>query len=283
MEGYDPSPNGGNDLFVARLHLSSSDPAKLTYSTYLGGADDDYGFGVATDTGGNAFVTGIRGLGAAPELSDAMVSKLKMSSPPAAPAVSIAASGANALLTWGAVPSTANYQVFRSGTPYFLPGSWSSQLPLSEPTVPSYSDTGALTPVNAYTRSSPAARDCRGERGRLRRQAKGEQPTDPRTGAVHRIGGRRRECEPELDLERRRHGCPVPALPQQRTVLQARRLEQPGLPIFDQLGTSYPDDNVLTQVGAYFYVVKPVNSDPAAGPNSNEVGKFTFQLAAGTN
>jgi len=35
-------------------------------------------------------------------------------------------------------------------TPYFKPGDWSSSLPLSEPGGASYSDTGALTPVNAY-------------------------------------------------------------------------------------------------------------------------------------
>ena len=46
------------DVFVARMHLASGAPNKVTYATYLGGANDDFGLGVATDTGGHAFVTG---------------------------------------------------------------------------------------------------------------------------------------------------------------------------------------------------------------------------------
>jgi hypothetical protein len=177
---HQPTASGGNDLFVMRLHLLSSDPGKLTYSTYLGGAFDDYGFDVATDTGSNAFITGISGLGITVEQTDALLAKLKMSNPPDAPVVTIAASGADADLTWDAVAGATKYQVFASSVPYTLPGG--STAPLGEPTA-----------------------------------------------------------------------------------------------------NSFPDGGALSQAGAHFYVVKAVNSLPAASLNSNAVGAFTFALVPGGN
>lgn len=46
---------GNQDAFVAKLNLTGS---TLTYSTYLGGGQDDLGFGIAVDGSGNAYVTG---------------------------------------------------------------------------------------------------------------------------------------------------------------------------------------------------------------------------------
>jgi len=46
---------GPSDVFVTKLNPSGSG---LVYSTYLGGSDYDYGYGIAVDTGGNAYVTG---------------------------------------------------------------------------------------------------------------------------------------------------------------------------------------------------------------------------------
>ncbi len=40
---YDTSHNGGMDVFVARMHLASTSPNKVTYATYLGGANDELG------------------------------------------------------------------------------------------------------------------------------------------------------------------------------------------------------------------------------------------------
>ncbi|UCD64614.1 MAG: SBBP repeat-containing protein [Candidatus Zixiibacteriota bacterium] len=45
----------GTDLFVAKL---SSSGQSLGYSTYLGGADDDFGYGMAVDADGNVYLTG---------------------------------------------------------------------------------------------------------------------------------------------------------------------------------------------------------------------------------
>lgn len=43
------------DAFVAKLDSTGS---KLTYSTYLGGSNNDTGAGVVVDSLGNAYVTG---------------------------------------------------------------------------------------------------------------------------------------------------------------------------------------------------------------------------------
>ncbi|HTY61092.1 MAG TPA: SBBP repeat-containing protein, partial [Acidobacteriota bacterium] len=43
------------DAFVTKLNASGS---ALIYSTYLGGATDDFGYGIAVDSSGNAYVTG---------------------------------------------------------------------------------------------------------------------------------------------------------------------------------------------------------------------------------
>src|SRR3989475_3979252 len=50
------SPGGFSDAFVTKLNPTG---AALAYSTYLGGTDFDEGFGIAVDTLGQAYVTGV--------------------------------------------------------------------------------------------------------------------------------------------------------------------------------------------------------------------------------
>jgi hypothetical protein len=52
---FQTKPGGGFDAFVSKLNPAGS---ALFYSTYLGGGSDDFGFGIAVDTSGNAYVTG---------------------------------------------------------------------------------------------------------------------------------------------------------------------------------------------------------------------------------
>ncbi len=56
VAGPDPTYNGGaHDAYVARVNQWGTG---LTYCGYLGGAGNDYGYGIAVDTSGNAYVTG---------------------------------------------------------------------------------------------------------------------------------------------------------------------------------------------------------------------------------
>lgn len=51
-----PTTQGESDAFVAKLNASGT---ALDYATYLGGRFDDYGYGIAVDGLGNAYVTGV--------------------------------------------------------------------------------------------------------------------------------------------------------------------------------------------------------------------------------
>ena len=59
VNAIQPEHAGGNlygvDAFVAKL---DPDGSALVYSTFLGGSWDDFGFGIAVDAGGNAYMTG---------------------------------------------------------------------------------------------------------------------------------------------------------------------------------------------------------------------------------
>ena len=49
---------GPVDAFVAKIDTDAPGDASLLYSTFLGGSDAELGFGIALDSGGNAYVTG---------------------------------------------------------------------------------------------------------------------------------------------------------------------------------------------------------------------------------
>jgi hypothetical protein len=56
MLGPDLTHNGNYDAYVAKVNAAGT---KLNYCGYIGGSDDDYGYGIALDNSGNTFVTGV--------------------------------------------------------------------------------------------------------------------------------------------------------------------------------------------------------------------------------
>ncbi len=60
LGAYDTTHNGRNDVFVTKLNSTGS---SLGYSTLIGGSDYDYGYGIAIDPSGNAYITGYTGDG----------------------------------------------------------------------------------------------------------------------------------------------------------------------------------------------------------------------------
>jgi hypothetical protein len=54
-DAFDTTFNGSSDVFVTKLNASG---ASLLYSTYLGGINYEFNYGIAVDSSGNAYVTG---------------------------------------------------------------------------------------------------------------------------------------------------------------------------------------------------------------------------------
>ena len=52
---YDPTHNGGRDLFITKFNSDASD---IHYSTYVGGSDGDHGIKIAIDEDGSSYVVG---------------------------------------------------------------------------------------------------------------------------------------------------------------------------------------------------------------------------------
>jgi hypothetical protein len=52
--GFDTTRGGDSDAFVTKVSVSGT----LAWSSYLGGSLNDYGYGIAVDAAGNAYVTG---------------------------------------------------------------------------------------------------------------------------------------------------------------------------------------------------------------------------------
>jgi len=117
---------GETDAFVVKLEADGSD---LVYSTYLGGNSGDYGTGIAVDSAGNAYVTGVTGSEDFPTQNplqaayhgywDAFVVKLEGEvSPPPSPGSNLAGSYKSASKSIVASGDSLEYTIrlYNSGT-----------------------------------------------------------------------------------------------------------------------------------------------------------------------
>ena len=101
--------SGGNDVFVTVLN---ADASALLYSAYLGGTADDFGYGIAVDPAGNAYVVGQTSSSDFPVVSglqtnlagvsDAFVAKIQAGTTPSLVATLLA--GRDLQLKWPAFP-----------------------------------------------------------------------------------------------------------------------------------------------------------------------------------
>ncbi|MCB0718598.1 MAG: SBBP repeat-containing protein [Bacteroidetes bacterium] len=57
-DGFQATTRGGQDSFIATLTPQNNSPWTLSYSTYLGGADDDQAYAIAVDSAGSVMIGG---------------------------------------------------------------------------------------------------------------------------------------------------------------------------------------------------------------------------------
>lgn len=58
---YQPNALAGGEAFLVKLDPQGNGAADLLYSTYLGGSGSDYGYGLAVDADGRAYIVGVTG------------------------------------------------------------------------------------------------------------------------------------------------------------------------------------------------------------------------------
>jgi hypothetical protein len=75
LNAFQPTYGGSGDAFVAKFNPSNSGTASLVYSSYLGGSDGAFGFGIAVDGLGNAYLTGETGSHDFPTTTNAFQTK----------------------------------------------------------------------------------------------------------------------------------------------------------------------------------------------------------------
>ena len=138
---FQSTNNGNGDAFVAKFNFNASGdpPLTLVYSTYLGGSNNDVGNGIAADSSGNAYVTGVT-----------YSSNFPTSSPFQATCGSCSEEGSNAFVAkFNAAGSTLVYSSYLGGNVYDS-GNAIAVDSLSNAYVTGYTDSTTFPTVNAF-------------------------------------------------------------------------------------------------------------------------------------
>ena len=140
---------GGKDVFVTAFNTNGT---AVRYSGFLGGADDDYGYGIAVDAESSAYICGLTYSTNFPTTTapfrgtlsggaDAFLAKIRLLDP----SLSVSRSGNNIVVRW---PATAPQYVLQAATELVPPIIW-TPIPKPPPAQGFYSVT--LGPTNNFS------------------------------------------------------------------------------------------------------------------------------------
>ncbi len=116
--------SGGNDVFVTAFNAANPTNCSLLYSAYLGGNSDDFGYGIAADSAGSAYVVGQTLSTNFPTFAahqafrngtnDTFLAKILLTV--TSPVLTAAQSGTNVIVAWPPVANEENVFKLQSNT-----------------------------------------------------------------------------------------------------------------------------------------------------------------------
>jgi len=124
--------SGGDDVFVTAFSAANPTNCSLIYSTYLGGINDDFGYGIAVDAAGSAYVVGQTLSTNFPSVNayqtalngsnDTFLAKILLTA--TSPVLTAKQSGTNVIVSWPPVGQQENVFKLQSSTNLLSATNW---------------------------------------------------------------------------------------------------------------------------------------------------------------